>query len=175
MNILKRDTFFGLLVLLLFCAATLALPACSNLPAGGNFSALAGMSDSRWGNPELQTELRAEQTIWTQEDTRLAASARLHGSLGDSSGVECLAGVRVEQEAIGADLLIGSENRLFGMDYTWQPITGFLLRMGLQHDGESVSAKTALELQLNRQWSLTGEYQSSESANLSLVGLRGRW
>lgn len=175
MKTLKFDTLFGLLVLLLFCAATLTLPACSTIPAGGNFSALAGMSDSRWGNPELQTELRAEQTIWTQEDTRLAASARLRGNLGDSTGVEGLAGVRVEQESIGADLLIGSEKRLFGLDYKWQPITGFLLRMGLQHDGESVSAKTALELQLNRQWSLAGEYKTSESANLSLVGLRGRW
>lgn len=166
---------FGLLALLLFCAVALTLPACSSIPSGGNARFLVGSLESTWGNEEPQADFRAEQTVWQQDKTRFAASARFSGNLAGETSFASLAGVRIEQGAIGADLLMGSDRRLFGLDYTWQPIAGFLLKMGLQQDDSVISAKTAIELQLNRQWALTGEYQSSELATLSLIGLRGSW
>lgn len=175
MNTSYLKNGFSFLVLLLFCAVAIALPACSTLPSAGHASLLVGLSDTQWGDRELQAESRVEQTLWTQGRTRLAGSTRLLGSLGDNTDIDGVAGVRLEQGAVGFDILMGSDHRLLGMDYSWHPLDWLKLKMGLQHEGELIQAHTGIEVNMNDNWAIMGEFQSSEKAQANLIGLRGRW
>lgn len=163
------------LVLLFVCAATLALPACA-LSQPGHWSALAGSSVDDWNRKTLHTELRAEQGVWSQNETRLAVLGRVNAGIG-AGGTDfvVLGGARLEQGALGAQVLMGQDTQSVGMDWTWHPLHWLSLKMGLQHDQTSIRAQTEAALRLNDSWALVGEYSTGESEHQTLLGLRGSW